>query len=152
MTSGQNGKNYLEFIKKNKTMKVALLTFHNASNYGAAFQAYALQRALDEKGFDNEYINYQNNHRVHAYSISYHIISSMKKGDIKGAVRYFLGFPFLGVRKLRFNSFYKKRLRSTKEVFKTSNEVQVLNTKYDKFIVGSDQVWNWKNNGGDHSY
>lgn len=133
-------------------MKVALLTFHTAANYGAALQAYALQKALDERGFENEYINYQNNHRVNAYSISYHVISSIRKGDIKGAVKYLFGFPFLGIRKLRFNSFYRKRLRSTKEVFKTSNEAKKLNAEYDKFIVGSDQVWNWKNNGGDHSY
>ena len=34
-------------------MRIALLSFHTAANYGAALQSYALQRALTEHGFDN---------------------------------------------------------------------------------------------------
>lgn len=30
--------------------KIALLSFHNAANYGAALQAFALQEALTRKG------------------------------------------------------------------------------------------------------
>lgn len=133
-------------------MKIALLTFHNAANYGAALQAFALQKALDEKGFKNEYINYQNKHRINSYSISYFIIGSIKKGDFRGTFRYLLGSPFLLLRKLRFKAFYKKNLRSTEKIFSNSTESEILNSDYDKFIVGSDQVWNWSNNGGDHSY
>ena len=133
-------------------MKIALLTFHNATNYGAALQAFALQKALDEKGFDNVYINYQNEHRINSYSVSYLILSAIKKGDFKNAVRYLLGSPFLLLRKARFNEFYKRKLRSTKEIYSSSDESKTLNENYSKFIVGSDQVWNWSNNGGDHSY
>ena len=30
-------------------MKIGLLSFHNAANYGAAMQAYALEHFLEEK-------------------------------------------------------------------------------------------------------
>jgi hypothetical protein len=133
-------------------MKIALLSFHNAANYGAALQAFALQKSLNEKGINNEYINYQNKHRINVYSISYFILLSIKKGDFQGTFRYLLGSPFLILRKLRFRRFYKKNLRCTTNIYSNSSESQKLNEDYDKFIVGSDQVWNWRNNGGDHSY
>lgn len=133
-------------------MKIALLTFHNAANYGAALQAFGLQKALDEKGFENIYINYQNEHRINSYSVSNHVLSAVRKHDFKGAIRYLAGAPFLLLRKARFNAFYKENLRSTKEIYKSSHASKCLNGTYNKFIIGSDQVWNWSNNGGDHSY
>lgn len=133
-------------------MKIALLTFHNAANYGAALQAFALQKALDEKGLDNLYINYQNQHRVNSYSASHLVRTAIKNHDIKGAIRYLMGAPFLFLRKMRFNAFYKKKVRCTKDVYQTSSEAKQLNAHYTKFVVGSDQVWNWANNGGDDSY
>lgn len=41
-------------------MKIGILTFHNAYNYGAVLQAYALQNFLIENGFSVEIINYRN--------------------------------------------------------------------------------------------
>lgn len=133
-------------------MKIALLSFHNAANYGAALQAYALQRALFDMGFDNEYINYQNQHRKNSYSMSHHIIDSLKKNDIIGAIKYILGAPFMNLRKIRFDEFYKNNLKCTSKIYSTSNDAKSLNNDYFKFIVGSDQVWNSKNNGNDDAY
>lgn len=133
-------------------MTIALLTFHNAANYGAALQAFALQKALSDNGVENIYINYQNVHRKNAYSVTYHILSATKRLDLKGLVRYLAGSLFLIIRKGRFNVFYKKHLRCTKQIYRSSAEAKSLNDQYNKFIVGSDQVWNWKNNGGDHAY
>lgn len=133
-------------------MKLGLLSFHNAANYGAALQAYALQKALEVKGFDSEYINYLNDHRKSAYCMTHHILSSLKKGDFKNAFKYVLGSPFMMLRKVRFNTFYKNNLKSTKRIYSSSEEAKELNGYYEKFIVGSDQVWNSKNNGGDDSF
>lgn len=133
-------------------MKIALLSFHNAANYGAALQAYALQRALLDMGYENEYINYQNQHRKNSYSMSHHIIDSLKKNDFIGAIKYILGAPFMNLRKIRFNKFYKNNLKCTSKIYSTSNDAKSLNNDYFKFIVGSDQVWNYKNNGNDDAY
>ena len=133
-------------------MKVALLSFHNAANYGAALQAYALEKHLLEQGIDCEYIDYRNHHRRTAYSMSYHIWENLKRKKIKNALKYFLGFPFMGLRKIRFKRFYKKNLRCTPKVYKSEEEAKELNPYYDKFIVGSDQVWNFENNGGDFAF
>ena len=40
--------------------KIRTITFHNAHNYGAMLQAYALIKKLDELGYDAEIIDYRN--------------------------------------------------------------------------------------------
>ena len=56
------------------------------------------------------------------------------------------------LRKYRFNKFYRRYLRRTASIYHSSTEARVLNDKYDKFIVGSDQVWNYENNGRDFAF
>ena len=132
--------------------KIALLSFHNAANYGAALQAYALQKALTEKGYDSVYINYQNEHRANAYNMSHFIIDYLRQGKLKSALLYFFVSPFMFLRKCRFRRFYKQYLKCTKQVYSSSKEASALEQQYDKFIVGSDQVWNYVNNGGDFAF
>ena len=133
-------------------MKIALLTFHTAANYGAALQAYALQKYLLDKGFDCEYINYVNESRRHEYDMMFHIWDSLRHGKLISAVAYCLGSPFMALRKIRFNRFYEKNLKVTETVYRTSQEATVLNDDYDYFVVGSDQVWNPVCNGDDSAF
>ena len=133
-------------------MKVALLSFHTAYNYGAALQAYALQRTVEKSGAECEYINYQNDHRAHAYDMKYHFRNSLANKNVFGAAKSLLGMPAMAARAKGFNKFYSDYLRTTEEVYKNSAEAAQLNGKYDKFIVGSDQVWNSINNGSDTAF
>jgi hypothetical protein len=133
-------------------MKIALLSFHNAVNFGAALQAYALEEVLALANYDCEYINYQNEHRKNAYNMTYHIMLNLKKGKIINAIKHLLGLPFMSLRKYRFNQFYKEHLKCTKKVYSSSLEAQELNNQYEKFIVESDQVWNFENNGADFAF
>ena len=41
-------------------MKIGILTFHNAYNYGAVLQAYATQEIVKSYGHEVEIINYHN--------------------------------------------------------------------------------------------
>ena len=66
--------------------KIALLSFHNAANYGAALQAFALQEALTRKGYVCEYIDYRNTYRSNAYNMSYHVWCSLKARKLKSAL------------------------------------------------------------------
>ena len=133
-------------------MKIALLSFHNAANYGASLQAYSLQRFLLDNGYDCEYINYINKSRAHEYCMSWHIYDTLKHGKLKSAVAYLAGSPFLELRKWRFKLFYNKFLKKTVQVYHNSAEATVLNDQYDRFIVGSDQVWNPVCNGYDAAF
>lgn len=54
-------------------MRIGILTFHNANNYGAVLQAYCLQETLRRIGFDVEIVDYRNpliESRMHPFSFS----------------------------------------------------------------------------------
>ena len=127
-------------MMRSKT-KVGLISFHNAYNYGAAMQAYALQEALNDINVDAEYINYINNHRKYIYNTPYQIGLALKNKKIVRAIRLLLGSVFISSRARKFKDFYRTHLKTTSRIYINSVDAQSLNGKYDKFIVGSDQVW-----------
>lgn len=133
-------------------MKLGLMTFHDAANYGAALQAYALQAYLEEKGFDCEYLDYRNERRRHMYDMGWHVADSLRHGKLAAAAKYALGSPFMAVRKRRFADFNKSHLKVSSREYRSSEELKADTGQYDKFIVGSDQVWNPFNNGADTAF
>lgn len=133
-------------------MKAALISFHNAYNYGACLQAYALQEAVDRLGVDCEYIDYINERRANGYKISARIANAIKAKNLKEIIKNVCGAPFVWSRGIKFDKFYASYLRKTDKVFSSVLEASVLDKEYDKFIVGSDQVWNDGHNGGDPAY
>lgn len=133
-------------------MKIGLLTFHTAANFGATLQAYALQEFLEQNGYDAEYLDYQNHHRRMIYDMSYHVKECLKSGKILEALVYSFGMPIMNMRKKKFDIFNRKYLYLSSQTYYTPKDLEGVNDHYDKFIVGSDQVWNPKNNGGDVSF
>ncbi len=133
-------------------MKAALLSFHNGCNYGAALQAYALQEAVAAFGVDCEYINYVNAHRKELYDMRARFRKAIRQRDLRRAVTAAVGAPLMHRRSRWFKRFYAEYLRKTDKVYRSSDEARELNGVYDKFIVGSDQVWNVGNNGSDTAF
>ena len=103
-------------------MKIGILTFHFAINYGAVIQSWALQKYLQKLGHDAFIINYDPRHYRYA-----RWLHALKKG-----------MKFCA-REIRFRVFRKKYLKETK-LF--SYNEQICNLGFDAYIVGSDQVWN----------
>lgn len=120
-------------------MKIGLLTYQSANNFGAALQAYALEKFLTMQGYDCEYINYicENVENRYRYSNS---------KSIKGFIRR----QFAKKRDKSFQHF-RKKIRISSKKFSRGN-IAEANKEYDMFIVGSDQVWNYKLNGNDFTY
>ena len=48
---------------------VKILTFHNAENYGATLQAYALKQTLKKLGVNPEFVNYENKKILSDYKL-----------------------------------------------------------------------------------
>lgn len=122
-------------------MKVGILTFHCAHNYGAVLQCYATQEFLRGKGFDVEIINYRPKYlwkpyRVFARErfIRKNLFLSLKLLIVEFWVLYNRCKRFRG-----FEKFINKRLNLGKVV--TNIKLPFV---YDAYIVGSDQVWNPK--------
>ncbi len=133
-------------------MKIGILTFHNTLNYGAALQTYATQAALNKLGVENEIIDYTNEFRRQLYSEKKLILRSLKNRQILGAVRTLAGTPFIKRRKKNFDKFYRERVAVSKEKYFSADQLKATPPKYDYYMVGSDQVWNYDHNGQDMSY
>ncbi|NLY04321.1 MAG: polysaccharide pyruvyl transferase family protein [Campylobacter sp.] len=132
--------------------KVGLITFHNALNYGAALQAYATQKYINQLGYDCEIIDYINDTRAKSYDMKFQISQELKNRNIKMAIKMFFGAIFMNARRKSFQDFYAKHTKKTSKTYKTPEEIKAINDDFDFFVAGSDQVWNPKNNGKDSSY
>jgi len=127
--------------------KVATLSFQHAYNYGAVFQVEALQNIITKLGADCDIIDY----RCPAIDKQYDFRPIKISKNILSAIRANLVLaPFIRKKKKNFfkwmNSYKKTRTISTKK------NLIALNKQYDKFIVGSDQVWNLHCHGYDEAF
>lgn len=126
-------------------MKVAIITFHRAINYGAVLQAYALQEAIRKKGHDCIILNYFCP-TMEAYTAPFNMFE--KEPNIKNYIIAGIKTPFRLIRKIRFYNFSKKYMRLSKPI----KNLHEMDFDYDCFITGSDQVWNDYLTGNDMSY
>lgn len=133
-------------------MKIGLITFHNALNYGAALQTYATQKFLTDMGQECIIIDYVNESREKAYNMKAQIYKQIKQGNYKSALRMTAGSIFMNMRRRNFEKFHTKYYKTTKKKYRTLDEIKSINNDFDYFLVGSDQIWNPKNNGSDMTY
>ena len=120
-------------------MKIGILTFHCAHNYGAVLQCYATQEFLRSKGYDVEIINYRPKYLLQPYLLFNirRIISRNPILMLKKVIKEILTFHIRYKRWKGFEKFINNRLILSEWVEKTS-----ISSKYDIYIVGSDQIWN----------
>ena len=128
-------------------MKVGILTFQNTVNYGAKYQEYALQKYINKCGKDAEVIDYINENiekRERPLKLT-------KQRSIKGIIKYFLLHKYQISKQKKFDEFTNKYVKKSKEKY-YKNNIEVTNDIYDKFIVGSDQIWNTNTTDDDYAY
>lgn len=127
-------------------MKTAILTFHNTRNCGAALQAYALQKAINDMGVDCKILDY----RCDAIVSAYRIIPFWKCRGVKALVKWCLTARRDRVTQKKFDRFIQKHFHCS-HVYENATVYQA-NEHFDGFVVGSDQVWNMHLNGKDQTY
>lgn len=120
-------------------MKIGILTFHFAHNFGAMLQAYALQEYLKKLGHEVEIINYQPQYLKKIYKFeSYDRFKSM---SVLNKIRFLLTEPIAIYRKYlryrKFQNFMFNNLNISHEI-ETEDDI----TNYDYIFFGSDQIWN----------
>lgn len=124
--------------------KIATLTFQNADNYGAILQCYALQKAIEKLGYESMVLNYNCEYLSKPWGIA-----AFRR---KGLVRYILGNINALLRQMRRKEFsaFRKMIKMTKLIKKS--ELSKINNEFEKFVVGSDQVWNYDLTDMDTTY
>lgn len=98
-------------------MKVGILTFHDAHNYGAVLQAYALKKYIQKLGYEVKIINYHHETIPDGYPKE----SNEKRWD-------------------KFNRFIQELIDNEEKVYTKEEELEKLDI--DFWICGSDQIWN----------
>ena len=122
-------------------MKIGLLTFHAAHNYGAVLQAYATQEKIKEMGFDIEVIDYSPSYLIKQKLFPLTSNASLLV-NVKILFEGFVTFPWKFKRKHNFQKFIKQQLHLSNTSYK--NHPFSENMDYDLFVMGSDQIWNCK--------
>lgn len=118
-----------------KKMKIGILTFHCAHNYGAVLQCYALQEVLKGMGHTVEVIDY----RPSCLTVPYDVIGFrriLSRNPIRLMKRIIfesLSFPKRITRYKGFNHFIKERFCLS---------APGIPSDCDVYVMGSDQIWN----------
>lgn len=127
---------------KERPLKIGIVTYHRAYNYGALLQAYALCRYLIYNGQQAEIIDYWPEHHSFVYRINVYNSEVAKKLPLLKRLKYTL-VTYICSKKnvLRYASF-DKFIKEQLIISPSFGE-----TKYDAVFYGSDTIWNtWKMN------
>ena len=112
-----------------------MLTFHNAENYGATLQAYALKQTLKELGLDASFVNYENKKILSDYKL-------IKTNSLKSFFSSLWYLPRNLKRKRSFKSFSYVYLDTNTKVYSSKEEIEQDIIDKDIFVAGSDQILN----------
>ena len=121
-------------------MKIGIITYHRAHNYGAVLQCYALSRKLSMLGHKVEVIDYYPTY----FKAQYTSFSkeNMKRMSLRAKLSYIANLILTSsTRRKRaavFNNFISKLPLSNAQYTESNYNFN----KYDAIFFGSDQVWN----------
>lgn len=107
-------------------MKIGILTLHEADNYGAVLQAYALQQILMQMQVESSFLTFNKEE------------AEKKVASLPSAIARLQAYG--NKRKAHFSQFRERYLKCDVPI--ALKDAASLNEQYDCFIVGSDQVWN----------
>lgn len=122
-------------------MKIGVLTFHNAINFGAVLQTYATQELLKGMGHSVEIIDYHNSYIDAYYEKNEFSFKKFLTLNPKSIVKSIIVPILYSKRKRRYDAFLRN-LNLTERYFQ--GEI----TGYDVILIGSDQVWSIKHTDG----
>lgn len=128
-------------------MKIGIMTYHRAVNYGAILQTYALNKVLSKLNCDCEVIDY----RCSKIEDNYKIKSLSECRNLKDIAKSLI---YRKTKKEVYNKFeeFRNTYLKLSRPYNNYNELLSTNDIYDKFICGSDQVWNYAGTNFDKAY
>jgi len=110
------------------TKKAGIITFHNAENYGAALQTYALMTTLQKLGCEPHVVDYRNR-------------GVFMRNLVKN-LYYALTFQHPLKNYRAYRDFRREYLHLSERAYHTLAEFEADANQYDVLFFGSDQIWN----------
>lgn len=127
-------------------MMIGILTFQNTLNYGAVLQAYALNRIINRYA-DCETIDY----RCACVEERERIKKLSETKSIKELIKYTAMHNKLIKKQNKIKKFTQENMKISNKIY-TKKNIEESQKIYDKYIVGSDQVWNYQLTDSDFTY
>ncbi len=132
-------------------MKVGILTFHRATNYGTALQAFATEKGIKKLGVDAEIIDYRPEYIERTLKVR-----KLKNADslkeVASILIHSVVYPKMAQRKSEnFKNFFEK-MDISDTVCKNTVQTEKVSQKYDVVLSGSDQLFNCNVTGDDMTY
>ncbi len=124
-------------------MKIGILTFHRADNYGALLQAYALQTTLENMGHAVDIIDYRCTPLEQDYVRLYRLCPPLRRNLLLWSCevwRRMMNFSCLHSKKEHCDNFRNEYLHMTKSLHSDTDRALAEN-QYDVIFTGSDQIW-----------
>ena len=133
--------------------KVGILTFSYSSNPGSVLQAYALQRVLsDQLMCDAHIINYHKEEAGKPKLGKNVFYGPLRNWTPKNIVKWIARIMEYPSRMRPYKRFFKKYYDGYPTKRCLREELGSLESIYDKFVVGSDQVWNFNSGNVDETF
>lgn len=122
-------------------MKIGIVTYHRALNYGAVLQCMSLYSALKGLGHEVEVVDYRPE-AIEAYRMYFRWKDFEHCRGIIAKLRYLVSCMTLTVSRFKtvrkFNSFLKNNIQLSSVVSSVNDAPE----NYDVVFFGSDQIWN----------
>ena len=126
-------------------MKIGIITFHTAQNYGAVLQAYGLQQTVKKLENNCEIIDYD----CEKFKKDYAVLKFSL--HIKRFFRSVAAVSITRELKKKYAAYVQHYLQCSKTVY-TKQNIKECSNQDDLFITGSDQVWDPYCAGFDPNY
>ncbi|WP_034549721.1 polysaccharide pyruvyl transferase family protein [Carnobacterium funditum] len=123
---------------------IGVVTFHRSLNYGAVLQTYGLVKAIESEGYEVNVVDYRNDQLENRDSYK----RFFKTKGLFRIIYQYLDLPFWIIRRNKFDAFLSN-IVSGKRYTEIGSEAD---RDYDSFMVGSDQVWNYKITNSDENF
>lgn len=124
-------------------MKVGILTFHRACNYGAVLQCFALQEVIRNMGHYVAVIDYVDDYTNEAYKTTSSFMIRHNMMSLKSLLRYLIRIPSRAKSKKNFSDFVNKYLNVTQIC-----NCNTIPQDFEVYVIGSDQLWGLSCLGG----
>lgn len=127
--------------------KIALLTFHDTTNFGALLQTYGLYKKLNDMGKDCNILDYK--------------CTNIIKREVPSRFKLTLDPKVIAIEALvtsksrrRYASMQQFMKKHMSKISQSYNRSTVFNIKeeFDTYVVGSDMCWGLDITDGDFSY
>jgi hypothetical protein len=137
--------------------KIGIITYHYVPNYGAAMQAWALQKHLTNLGHEVFLIDYRPSHLTTGgyfhfpcdrWTLRANLVIAYQK--VMGLKQWLKGD---GGKRMRFEQFHQEHLNLSDQSYRSNRQLRQNPPQADVYICGSDQIWNASEQFGiDSSY